>query len=319
MTIHHYEASFVVDLPGPRVWEVMADTQHLNELFFGLSSAHMVARDGDKARLRGTFGVLAPEYDEYPWVFEVPQRYANERIFTRGVLRRLSTSCELTAVDADRTRVRYVVDVGGAGLIGGLAARYVVARTRRGLVQVRQMLSAMASSLTTSTSLQWPPANPFRAATIAKVAPLAERIRAQLEGEPARSLLDRLVALLADGTDADVARMRPYELASAWGAAPRETLVVFLRAARGGLLRLSWDLLCPSCEAPTTVNSLRDLPTGTHCVACDITFTTNFADNVEATFSPERSVRAAERLVFCHGSPASTKSWLAQVVFQPGS
>ncbi len=319
MTTHHYETSFVVDLPGPRVWEVMADTQHLNELFFGLSSAHMVARDGDKARLRGTFGVLAPEYDEYPWVFEVPRRYANERIFTRGVLRRLSTSCELTAVGADQTNVKYAIDVGGAGFIGGLAARYVVVRTRRGLVQVRQMLSAMASATPSSKGLQWPPANPFREATVAKVAPLAERIRAQLDGEPARSVLDRLVALVADGTDADVARMRPYELASVWGAAPRETLVVFLRAARGGLLRLSWDLLCPSCEAPTTVNSLRDLPAGTHCLACDITFTTNFADNVEATFSPERSVRAAERLVFCHGSPASTKSWLAQVVVQPGS
>jgi hypothetical protein len=137
----------------------MADTQHLNELFFGLSSAHIVSRDGDKARLRGTFGVLAPEYDEYPWSFEVPRRYANERIFTRGVLRRLVTSCELTAVGADKTRVRYAIDVAGAGFIGGLVASYVAVRTRRGLFQVRQMLAAMASSTPSLTGLQWPPAS----------------------------------------------------------------------------------------------------------------------------------------------------------------
>lgn len=319
MSTRHHEEAFVVDLPMRRVWDVMADTQHLNQLFFGLSSSEMVARDGDKARLRGTFGPLAPEYDEYPWVFEVPRRYTNERVFTRGLLRRLSTSCDLTAETDERTSVRYVVDVEGAGALGGLAARYVIGRTGRGLQQVRRMLSAMAAGHASSKVVQWPPANPFREATLARAAPLVSPLRALLVDDEGRAILDRLVALLADGTDADVARMRPYELAAAWNVAPRDSLMVFLRAARGGLLRLSWDLLCPSCEAPTTVGSLKDLPTGGHCPACDIDFTANFAENVEATFSPEPSVRQAERLVFCHGSPASTRSWLAQVVVEPGA
>jgi len=315
----HHEEAFVVDLPMRRVWDVMADTQHLNQLFFGLSSSQMVARDGDKARLRGTFGVLAPEYDEYPWVFEVPRRYRNERVFTRGLLRRLSTSCELTSESDEKTRVRYLIDVEGAGVVGGLAARYVVARTIRGLAQVQKLLATMAAGQAASKVMQWPPANPFREATLARATPLLAPVRAQLVDDEARAILERLVSMLADGTDADVARMRPYELAAAWSVPARHTLEVFLRAARGGLLRLSWDLLCPSCEAPTTVGSIKDLPSGGHCPACDIDFSTNFAENVEATFSPEPSVRQAERLVFCHGSPASTKSWLAQVVVLPGA
>jgi adenylate cyclase len=132
-------------------------------------------------------------------------------------------------------------------------------------------------------------------------------------------VLERLVDLLATATDADVARMRPYALADEWGASRRATLAVFLRAAAGGLLRLSWDLLCPACEGAVSVEKLKDLPAGGHCPACDVDFGADFDRNVEATFRPEPAVRAAERLVFCYGSPSSTPSWLAQFVVPPAS
>ncbi len=331
MTTHSHEEVFSVALPRLRVWEVMSDTQHLNQLFFGLEASTMVSRDADKARLRGTFGPLAPEYDEFPWTFEVPKHYANKRVFPRGVLQQLATRCELSELGANETRVRYVVDVVGRGVVGALAARYVVARTRRGVLRAKEMLHEMASRPQIAApvddvaaalhpalaGVQWPPANPFREATLAKAAPLVDAIRPHCG--PANAALDALVSHLADGTDADVARMRPYELAASWGTPRDQTLAVFLRAARGGLLRLSWDLLCPSCEAPTTVSSLKDLPSAGHCPACDIDFTSSFDDNVEATFSPEPTVRPAERLVFCHGSPSSTKSWLAQFVVEAGA
>ncbi len=331
VTTHTHQEEFTVGLPRLQVWEVMSDTQHLNQLFFGLEASTVVSRDPHKARLRGTFGVLAPEYDEFPWAFAVPSHYENKRVFPRGVLRSLSTQCHLDELGPSETKVRYIVDVEGRSFVGVLAARYVVARTRRGLAQAQMMLNEMAQKAITTPSssapepgpiaalagIQWPPANPFRAATLAKAAPLVDQIRPQCG--PGVSALNALMTHIADGTDADVARMRPYELATAWGTDRRETLSVFLRAAKGGLLRLSWDLLCPSCEAPTTVSSLKDLPSAGHCPACDIDFSSSFDDNVEATFSPEPTIRQAERLVFCHGSPSSTRSWLAQLVVEPGA
>lgn len=318
MTLRHHEAVFDVALPLEQVWRVMADTQHLNELFFGLAAGKIVARDGDKATLRGTFGVLAPEYDEFPWAFEVPRRYHNVRVFRRGLLHRLETTCELDDTTAGVTRVRYVVDVEGKGPLGSLVSLYALNRTRRGLREVEAMLASRARGASLNKAMSWPPANLYRDATMAKARPFADAIGRHLSVDES-AVLEHLLALLADGAEADVARLRPYELADQWGTARRETLAVFLRAAKGGLLKLSWDLLCPSCEAPTTVSSLKDVPTSGHCPACDIDFTASFADNVEATFRPEPQVRMAERLMFCHGSPASTKSWLAQFVSEPGT
>ncbi len=328
MTRRHEEV-FDVALPRERVWAVMADTQHLNQLFFGLGAGKIIARDGEKARLRGTFGLFAPEYDEFPWSFDVPRHYQNIRVFTKGVLKSLETECTLTDLStapADSgggsgTRVRYSLVVKGSGPLGAIATFVVVRRLRAGLAAARVMLEKMARGAALSAQIQggvqWPPANPQREAVLAR----ARAICATIDADPAvtladeeRSILEQLVLYVADATDADIARMRPYELADLWATARKPTLLTFLRAAKGGLLRLSWDVLCPSCEAPTTVETLKDLPAGGHCPACDIDFTAGFEQNVEATFRPEPQVRQAERLVFCHGSPASTKAWLAQFV-----
>ena len=97
MTRSH-EATFDVALPRERVWEVMADTQHLNQLYFGMDPGKVISRDGEKARVTGSFGIFAPEYDEYPWSFDVPKHYRSVRVFTKGALDRLETECSLEAV-----------------------------------------------------------------------------------------------------------------------------------------------------------------------------------------------------------------------------
>jgi len=302
------ETSFVVGLPLPQVWEVVSDTQHINQLVFGLSAGTVLERSAAKARVRGTFGVLAPEYDEYPWIFEVPRRYSNERVFTRGLLRRLANSCELEESEGG-TRVRYALEVEGRGLVGGLAASVAIGRMRRGLARLQGLLSTMATS--PLRGVAWPPANPWREETLARARPLIARL-------PSSPVIERLVEHIADATDADVARMRPFALATTWATPRQETLEVFLRAAHAGLLRLSWDLVCPACEGAVSVGHLKDLPANGHCTSCDVDFSTGFADNVEATFAPEPTVRPASRTVFCLGSPSSTRSWLAQRVLKPG-
>jgi class 3 adenylate cyclase len=317
MTTH--DVNFEVALPRERVWQVMADTQHLNQLFFGLGAGTVVGRDGEKARLRGTFGMFAPEYDEFPWSFEVPRAYKNRRVFVRGLLRVLETECVLDVVDDSTTRVRYLLNVEGqSGPFGALAVRVAVGRVKRGLVEVRAMLERMAKSAQQAALVQWPPANPQREAVQARADAVTVELAQKLEPRDRKILAD-LVAFIADATDADVARMRPYELADAWGQPRTAVLLVFLRAVRAGLLRLSWDVLCPACEGAQNVTSLKDLPVGGHCDACDIDFTTAYEENVEANFSPEPAVRRGERLVFCHGSPSSTKTWLAQFVVPPKS
>ena len=298
--------SFCVALPIARTWEVMSDTQRLNQLFFGFRASRIAARDAEKARVVGGFGALAPEYDEYPWVFQVPRRYQSVRVFPRGVLKRMEVDCRLRQ-EGESTLVDYRVQFDTiAGPLGVVAALVAERRTKAGLARARDFLTTLRSGVEAA----WPPMNPFREAVLARAREAVARIRPASEDE--ERCLAKLVTHVADASEPEVARMRPYALAEQWALPRRVVLASFLRAAHGGMLRLSWDLLCPSCEAPTTVLSLKALPQGAHCPACDIDFSTSFEQNVEATFSPEPAVRAAERLVFCHGSPQSTTMWLAQ-------
>ncbi len=309
-----YSESFTVNVPIERAWDVMADTQHLNQLFFGLSAATVESRDVDKARIRGSFGPLAPVYDEYPWVFEVPRRYKSLRVFDGGLLKRLESECVLKETGGG-TVVDYAVRVDAVGgPLGAVAGAVTVRRTRAGLAKIRAMLAKMAAE-PGAVAPAWPPANPQAEAVAQRAAAVVAGMRVDDDAE--RQALERIVRHVAEAPEADVARMRPYELADAWGLSRKKALAACLRATQAGLLRLSWDLLCPSCEAPSSVKSLKDLPEGGHCPACDIDFTTSFEQNVEATFSPEPAIRQAERLLFCHGSPSSTKSWLAQFVVEP--
>lgn len=309
MTARREQVRFQVGLSLLRVWQVVSDTQHLNELVFGLSKGRILEKTSEKARIRGTFGVLAPEYDEYPWTFEVPHRYSNERIFTRGVLRRLGNTCELEDTD-DGTLVTFTVEVEGRGVLAPLGEAVTLWRMRRGLQALHAMLTRLEGQ--PLDGVVWPPANPWREETLARARPLLARL-------PASAVVSQLTRHVADGTDADVARMRPYVLAHQWTTPRHETLELFLRAAHAGLLRLSWDLVCPSCEGAITFERLRDMPAQGHCDSCDLDFSSGFADNVEATFAPEPTIRPASPAIYCLGSPAATRSWLAQRVLQPGS
>lgn len=314
MAVRTHSETFHVALPIARTWEVMSDTQHLNQLFFGFEASKVVARDGEKARVRGSFGPLAPEYDEYPWVFEVPRHYKSVRVFPKGVLRRMEWECKLREQDGDasKTIVEYNFKIETMGGPIGLGAAFEsVRRTKRGLARAREFLGKLRPDVVPV----WPPANPFRDAVLARAEAAAQKIEPADDDE--RAALGKLVLHIAEASEPDVAKMRPYELAEAWGLPRRKVLGAFLRSAQAGLLRLSWDLLCPSCEAPTSVEKLSDLPQGGHCPACDIDFGASFDQNIEATFSPEPAVRASERLVFCHGSPQSTKNWLAQFLVEP--
>jgi len=120
-------------------------------------------------------------------------------------------------------------------------------------------------------------------------------------------LAGKLLLLLEDGDDGELARMRPYALARAWGEQRRETLELFLWSARAGLVDFRWDLLCPSCRGTKfTAEKLRDIHGSIHCDACHIDFNATFDQSVEVTFTVNRSIRVPGGGAYCLGSPQRT-------------
>lgn len=111
-----------------------------------------------------------------------------------------------------------------------------------------------------------------------------------------------------------VSRMRPIEIATHFNLPTQDTISFFLRATRGGVFDLSWDILCPSCRgASSRTKNLSGLNNNAHCEMCLIDMTADLADNVELTFSPVHSVRKITGDLYCVFSPANTPHIHSQV------
>ena len=108
-----------------------------------------------------------------------------------------------------------------------------------------------------------------------------------LAGEALAPIAERLVALVREGEDPDVGRLRPFELAERWGVDRRDVVTVCLHGVSAGLLDLVWDLVCPSCRtASERMASLADAAAEGHCRMCEISFGVESQQAIEATFRP---------------------------------
>ncbi|MBV9439890.1 MAG: adenylate/guanylate cyclase domain-containing protein [Candidatus Eremiobacteraeota bacterium] len=144
-----------------------------------------------------------------------------------------------------------------------------------------------------------------------------EALERHAEQEPA--IAAQLASFVDRAADADVARMRPYALADAWELPRPDVLAAMLAAARGGLLDLSWTLICPSCRGQKgSAASLSALPGDVHCDACGITFGPDFDRNVEVTFDAVPSGRSAAPPAYCVAGPQSSRQTLAQLPLAAG-
>lgn len=115
----------------------------------------------------------------------------------------------------------------------------------------------------------------------------------------------RIAELLHTQSDEQLIAIKPFEVARAWRAEPREVVRGFLHAARAGLFDLEWQVNCPVCRVGAeAVARLDQLGHRLHCGECDVSYDVDFADHVEATFTVSPAIRPVRREVFCASSPA---------------
>ncbi|MFP6688482.1 MAG: DUF5939 domain-containing protein [Alphaproteobacteria bacterium] len=120
---------------------------------------------------------------------------------------------------------------------------------------------------------------------------------AEVEGGTNGHNLARLLAeFIATGSDVDMNRIRPLELAQKWDAEPRKTIELCLEAVRVGILGMRWDLICPRCRGGEgALPDLAALPERIHCPSCKIDYQRDFSANVELSFHPAPAIRPINR------------------------
>ena len=288
------------------LWAVISDTDRMNRAI-GMDPVSYEPEGAGAARFVGktSLGGFDVAYEERPFEFVAGKNFKIERRMRSGPASNVVLEYTL---DPERkgtkltTRLTVQMRIGLASPFARISSGQTLSRMER---EIKRIDDALAEG-------KPPPALPPKRAVRNDA---LERALAILAKESAPELVERLGALIRTGSDFDVARMRPFELADEWGADRSAVLAVMLRGVRAGLLEMSWDVVCPSCRVATgTVPSLASLKDHGACQLCEIDFGLEVDEAVEATFSPAASVREVDKGPYCIGGPARVPHVLAQAI-----
>jgi adenylate cyclase len=326
--------------PAPLVWALVADTNRFDRAA-GLVAGNYRFRempDGSRERVATAkqtgFNIewIEPAYDWLEGRF-----VRGSRRFVHGPAKAGGFSVELTpdpdAPDA-ATMVVARAWVAGTGFMGFVARTIMRPKFRAAL---RDYLDAIQEILTkAAVAYAWekePPAAAARRAllnsdtgaitsgvrTPNREADFDFRARRFGQAPIEKELRDKVLDFLQTRPDEEVAAIRPFEVAHAWGADKREVLRAFLHAARAGLVELQWQINCPSCRVGAqTAKSLDQVERRAHCDACNIGYDLDFGEHVEAIFRISPSIRQVDTGVYCASSPWFRPHVYGQITAPPG-
>ena len=297
------------------LWCVVADTERLNRAI-GLGRLELTPNDNASAAryiVRTVSAGMPLEYEERPFEWVEGERFSVRRVLHSGVMKSMEHSFALTprADGGTRVTVRIVIEPRYA-LLGPVMR-----------LQVSRMIERIDAEFRAADRDVQAGKNACVRPTLTPVDPATfNRVRLALVesvGADRKALATRLVELVEHGSDADVTRIRPLDLAMQWDVDGRELLAVCLSSVVSGLLELRWDLVCPSCRTATDrQTSLSALPSAAHCQLCDISFEIELDRAIEATFVPSSALRLPEPGPFCIGGPMRTPHVVAQAILPAG-
>ena len=318
----HYRWSWDFRSPPEALWPLVSNTDRFNR-DCGLppfelrppAKGEAPAEPGVR-RLRSVYLGIVGEWEEREFEWVRPIRFVVDRRFTRGPVSRMIQSCELSALPGGGTRIVYEMRVTPTRALGALIVPVAVGfRMRRAAHRAFRRYDQAAGS----GALVAPPARPAHAAggAASRLSLISSKLVS--EARQPEVLVNRLCDYVAKSDDQAASKMRPYEIADAWGADRRATLDLFLHATRAGMLGFSWEVLCPHCRGSRKgASDLSGISSEAHCDSCGIDFTANFDQSIELTFVPDPSVRQVSRLEYCIGGPQVTPHIVAQKRLEPG-
>jgi class 3 adenylate cyclase len=316
--IFYYNWRWTLHSSPEEVWPLASDTHNFNQVT-GLPRVKFEERpqpDGSVRRFASgrLYGFMPIQWEEFMFEWVKPLRFGVYRIYNPPFpLKSLRTLTHLHERPDQSTEIHYEVWAEARGLPGLFAVPFGVGLRSRRLFgkAFRQM----------DHYLQGMKAHPFETPIIVPTEAGKRRLE-ELLGDLRRSkptmLVDKLAEHLQNSPVEALIRMRPYAFADQWGMSRSDVLALFLQAASIGLLDLSWDILCPECRgAKAKTYTLASLPETVHCPSCNIDYTSEFDQSVEATFSLNQQIAEVNRDDFCIGGPHTTPHVLMQQLLQP--
>lgn len=302
-------STFTLSSSPADVWPLITDTDRTNRLVLGTSNVYKPIEKGLKSAARFVVETRALgipiSYEEAPFEWTLNKRFSVFRKMRSGPLDSYTYGITLDPIANGGTRITMRLDLvpkhWALRPVAQIEGKRIVAR----MAKVAESIDAHIRDHTPSPYLKpSAPANEERLAYCRR-----ELDKRSLEPK----VVDALVGLIREGADADLVRIRPFELANEKGLDEREMLRVCLHAVTLGLIELRWALVCPSCRtANDQVTSLSEIGDASHCQLCDLSYGIELDRAVEATFVPHPSVREVSNAMFCIGGPFRTPHVVVQ-------
>jgi class 3 adenylate cyclase len=291
------------------VWPWITDTERTNRLLLGKAPVYRPIEKGARSSARfvaeTSIAGFSMEYEETPFEWTINKSFSVYRKMRTGVLRAYTYGITLEPAHGGGTHATVRLELEPRHWllrpVIELQAKRVVQRMGRLAARIDAHLRADAPS---------PFLEPTSPANDARLLH-AQRELGKRDLDP--NVVATILELIRKGPDADLVRIRPFELASLRSLDPRETLRALLHAVIVGVVELRWALVCPSCRtANDQVASLAELGDSGHCQLCDLRYGIDLDRAVEATFRPHPSVREVHDQMFCIGGPWRTPHVLVQ-------
>lgn len=293
------------------MWRVVTDTERLNRASGMERIALAPADDAGAARFVAStsLGGFDVAYEERPFEWKEPERFTVRRKMRSGPFRELAMDFRIEPADEGSV---VTVELRMEPKLGVLSP-FVKIGASQSLARLMRAIARGDEAMRAGRPVEPAPRRSVRLDALDRARrALAEKVDADL----ARRLADHVLR----AADADLARVRPYELADEWRLDRRAVLVACLHAVPAGLLDLSWDIVCPSCRtASSQCSRLAEIGERGHCQLCDLRFGIELDRSVEATFSPNAAVRAIDAGPYCIGGPARTPHVVAQAILAPNA
>ena len=286
------------DLPGrpEDLWPFLTDTARTNRAS-GLAEMHYSEKNGELHGWHRTAGMRHEFVERWQWT--APTRAELVREYSTGLARLLR---QLYVLEPRGDGARFYVYTAWIprGVLGPVAVRigmrWFEAKYRA--IVGRMIDSFGRAPLQGATRIEPPRLDDERRRRLATLREALERRGVDPDA------LDRLIALAESGDELELDRIRVRQLARDWGVDERRLLIAALHATRGGLLELTWDIMCPHCRGVRRkLKTLGDIPERERCDACAIEFGTDRENAIEVTFRIHPSIRPLEGAVYCSAQP----------------
>ena len=297
------------------IWPLITDTDRTNRLLVGKAAVYRPIEKGTKSAARfvaeTSVGGFALSYEEAPFEWTLNKSFSVYRKMRGGVLQSYTYGITLEPSAGGGTTVTVRIELMPRHWLLRPVVEIQTKRVAQGMARLSEQIDAHLRDAAPSPYLK--PASPANEERLAHARD--ELVKRGID----RKIIELLITTIRSGSDADLVRIRPFELADQQGLDPRETLRALLHATTLGAVELRWALVCPSCRtANDQVTALSELTDEGHCQLCDISYGIELDRAVEATFRPHPGVREVTDAMFCIGGPSRTPHVIVQANFDAG-